>query len=77
MENTTLAYVGWTVSYERGVDEDETLLIEVVNSMRAVGYGSTFKVWYKMHNRQLSSGLRPIESDKDVYQVFMVHRYYK
>lgn len=68
-------YVGGIVSYEGGVDEDETSLIEVMNAMRVLDYGGSFKVWYMKQNKQLSNGHRLLNSDHDVYQVFMEHIY--
>lgn len=49
-----------------GVDEDETLLIRIMNSMRTLGYGSGFIIWCNMHNRQLKTRLKFLNRDKDV-----------
>src|SRR4051812_9636460 len=73
----TLSYIGGTVSCEGGVDEDETSLIELTASMRALGYGGSFKFFCKMHDKGLSDGLMLLQTDSDVYQAFVEHRYCK
>src|SRR5436190_8202186 len=45
--------------------------------MRALGYGGSFKFFCKVHDKGLSDGLMLLETDSDVYQAFVEHRYCK
>src|SRR3954471_6137207 len=76
-KNRKREYVDGQVSYETGVDADETSLIEVKNYMTALGYGGVYRVWCKMHKKSLARGLKLLSTDKDVHEVFLDHNYCK
>lgn len=65
------------VCYENGVDEDETSLIEIENAVGKLGYGGNFRIWYRMHNRSMASGLKLLNDDHSMYQAFVDCRYHR
>src|SRR3954471_5030329 len=66
-------YIGGIISYENGIDADETSLIEVKNFVKALGYGGDCRVWCRMHKNSLNRGLKLLDTDKSVYDVFLQH----
>src|SRR3954462_9787874 len=75
LNNGWPTYIGGTVTLEENVDEDETSLLEVEDTIRKLGYGGSFRVWCRMHPRMLYNGLKLLSTDKDVYEAFVDHRY--
>src|ERR1044072_701474 len=62
-------YENRTCTVIKGWDVDEISSLEVTKLVKALGYANINRLWYRHPGSDGSSGIRPLNSDRDVVQI--------
>src|SRR3954470_8987623 len=74
VNNCKRDYIGGQISYEYGIDADETSLIELKNHVeKALRYGIGCRLWCRLQD----NNLRLLNKNKDVYETFLEHHLHR